>query len=459
MFAYKKKSDRSSRPPLILLLGITFAVNAMAGVPEEQVQRLSGDLTPVGAERGANEAGTIPAWTGGITEPPPSYTPGDHHPDPYAGESPLLSINAENVDQYAEFLGAGQLAMLKRYPAFRFEVYPTHRSVAYPQRVYEMSARNAVSGSLTEGGNGVVDVTEGFPFPFPASAEELMWNHQLRYRGKSNTRHINMMTPTTGGSYNTVTMTVTTSNLYYQEGATIDSIDNLLAKFTREITTPPQMAGNVLLVYESLNQVVQPRKVWIYNPGQRRVIRAPNVAYDSPSGGTDGMHVSDMTDMFNGALDRFDWELVGKKELYVPYNSYRIHSRDLANKDLVLAGHLEPDYLRYELHRVWVVEAKLRSGAHHINPRRTYYLDEDSYQILMVDHYDDSGDLWRYSEAHPINFYEVPAFTSTTEVHYDLQKGRYAVFRLDPDQPMPPFNVEMDANNFTPQSLRRRGRR
>jgi hypothetical protein len=254
-------------------------------------------------------------------------------------------------------------------------------------------------------------------------------------------------------------MAVTTSNLYYQEGATIDSIDNLLAKFTREITTPPQMAGNVLLVYESLNQVVQPRKVWIYNPGQRRVIRAPNVAYDSPSGGTDGMHVSDMTDMFNGALDRFDWELVGKKEMYVPYNSYRIHSKDLANKDLVLAGHLEPDYLRYELHRVWVVEAKLRSGAHHINPRRTYYLDEDSYQILMVDHYDDSGDLWRYSEAHPINFYEVPAFTSTTEVHYDLQKGRYAAFRLDPDQPMPPFNVEMDANDFTPQSLRRRGRR
>lgn len=459
MIAYKKNPRRNIEVALVLILGFSITVDAMAGVTPDQVQRLEQDLTPVGAERGANPAGTIPAWEGGIKQPLPSYQPGDHHPDPFAGESPRFSVGSDNADEHRQFLSAGQAAMLARYPAYRFHVYPSHRTVAYPERVYQMTTRNAANGELTEQGNAVSGVAEGFPFPIPGSAEELMWNHQLRYKGMSNTRHINMMTPTTGGAYTTVSMTVTTSTPYYQEGATLDSIDNRLSMYTREITTPPSMAGNVLLVHESLNQVKDPRKVWVYNPGQRRVRRAPNVAYHSPSGGTDGMHVSDMTDMFNGALDRYEWELKGKRELYVPYNAYRIHSNELSNEDLVQTGHLAPRFLRYELHRVWVVEAKLRPGEHHINPRRTYYLDEDSYQILMVDHYDDKGELWRYSEAHPINFYEVPAFTSTTEVHYDLQAGRYAAFRLDPSQSLPPFNTGMDPDDFTPQSLRRRGRR
>ena len=457
MISNKKQFRSSPFTALVLALGLLINSMALGDASPEQVARLGQDLTPIGAERAGNAAGTIPAWTGGLTEAPPEYQPGDHHPDPFADESTLLSIDPQNVDEYREFLSTGQLAMLKRYPDFRFNVYPSHRTAAYQQRVYEMTAENALSSSLTENGNGVAGVAEGIPFPLPTNGAELMWNHQMRYKGSSSVRHINMMTPTTGGSYSTITMTVTTSSLYYKPGATLESIDNRLSMFTREIVAPPRMAGNALLVYDSLNQVAQPRKVWVYNPGQRRVIRAPNVAYDSPSGGTDGMHVSDMTDMFNGALDRFDWRLEGKRELYVPYNAYRVHSNEVSNKDLVKPGHLDPAFLRYELHRVWVVEATLRSGERHINPRRTYYLDEDSYQVLMVDHYDSDGQLWRYSEAHPVNFYEVPTLWSTTEVHYDLKAGRYAAFRLDPTQPVPPFNQPMDSSDFTPQALRRRG--
>ncbi|NND57008.1 MAG: DUF1329 domain-containing protein [Xanthomonadales bacterium] len=442
-----------------VILGLLASSALQAGAMPDQVERLSRDLTPVGAERGANEAGTIPAWTGGITEPPASYRQGDHHPDPFAGEQPLLRIDSGNLNQHREQLGNGQAALLAKYPEFYLEVYPSHRTAAYPERVYEMTAQNAASGSLSENGNAVINVAEGFPFPFPENAQELIWNHQLRYRGTGSIRHIKMIAPTANGAFNEITMTVTTTNPYYHRGATLDIIDNHFTMYEREVTTPPSMAGNVLLVYESLNQVAEPRKAWVYNPGRRRVIRAPNVAYDSPSAGTDGMHVSDMTDMFNGALDRYQWELKGKREMYVPYNAYRLHSSELDYDDLVLPGHLDPRHLRYELHRVWVVEATLRNGSRHINPKRIFYLDEDSYQILMVDHYNSDTELWRYSEAHPINFYDVPTLWTTLEVHYDLEARRYAAFRLDPGKPIPPFNMELDPGDFTPQALRRKGRR
>jgi len=443
----------------LILLFMSTATVSQAGARPDEVHRLSEDLTPVGAQRGANETGTIPAWTGGITEPPAPYSPGDYHPDPFAGEQRLFRIDASNLEDYRTVLGIGQAAMLSRYPDFHIDVYPSHRTAAFPQRVYEMTAKNAVAGSLAEAGNAVVDVAEGFPFPFPDNAEELIWNHRLRYKGTGSVRHLSLVAPTARGAFNEVMMTVKTTNPYYRQGETLESIDNRLLMFLQETTAPAHYSGSMLLIYESLNQAVQPRKAWIYNIGQRRVIRAPNVAYDSPSVSTDGLHVSDMADMFNGALDRFNWELKGKREMYVPYNAYRIHSRDLSYETLVMPGHLDPQYLRYELHRVWVVGAHLREGFRHINPRRTFYLDEDSYQILMTDHYGKNGELWRYSEAHPINFYEVPTLWTTIEVHYDLDSARFVSYRLDPRKPVPAFNMDMKAREFTPQALRRMGRK
>ena len=444
---------------LCLVITAAYASVSGAGARPDEVERLSQDLTPIGAERGPNASGSIPAWTGGITDPPAGYQPGDHHPDPFRGEKPLFRIDAGNAEEYRAQLSAGQVAMLQAYPGFYLEIYPTHRSASYPERIYEMTRRNAANGALSENGNAVVGVAEGFPFPFPDNAEELIWNHQLRYRGESSIRHIKMTAPTASGAFNEITMTVTTTNPYYLPGATLESINSHFTMYEREVTTPPSMAGNALLVYESLNQVAEPRKAWVYSPGRRRVMRAPNVAYDSPSAGTEGMHVSDMTDMFNGALDRFEWELKGKREMYVPYNAYRLHGETVDSDDLLRPGHLDPGFLRYELHRVWVVEAKLRDGERHINSRRTFYLDEDSYQILMVDHYNSKNDLWRLSEAHPINFYEVPTLWTTVEIHHDLDARRYVVFRLDPEKPLSPFNVELDSGIFTPQALRRKGRR
>ena len=456
----QRHSSFSSRYLLVLAaLACAIPLTLNAGSKPDQVQRLSADLTPVGAKRAGNAAGTIPEWTGGITEPIEGYQPGDHHPDPFAAEKALFLIDRSNHEAHADHLSAGQIAMLQRYPDWHLPVYTTHRSAALPEHVYQMTAKNASTGQLGAEGEAVLNVAEGLPFPFPENAHELIWNHRLRYKGTGSSRHIVLVAPTAGGSFNEVTMTVDTLGLYYQPGATLESTDNRLLYFLQRTESPARLAGSLVLVHESLNQALQPRSAWVYNPGQRRVIRAPNIAYDNPTAVTDGLHVSDMTDMFNGALDRFDWELLGKREIYVPYNAYRLHSDDLDYKDLVRPGHLDPQHLRYELHRVWVVEARLKEGERHINPRRTYYLDEDSYQILATDHYDSQGELWRYSEAHPIVFYEVPTLWTTVEIHHDLQSGRFVSYRLDPRKPIPPFNDEMNPQQFTPQALRRAGRR
>ena len=440
---------------------ITFlAGTCFAGAKPGEVHRLGEDLTPIGAERAGTADGRIPAWAGGLSTPPQDYQPGTVHPDPFTGEKPLFRIDASNYKAYEAQLTPGQVAMLEKYAdSYFLNVYPTHRSAAFPARIYAMTRANAGTGTLTQDGEGVVDVAEGFPFPFPETGRELIWNHRLKYKGLGSIRKFSLIAATRDGDYQPVTLRIEVLGQYHQPGATLESINNRLLYFLQTIESPARLAGTLLLVHESLNQALQPRTAWVYNPGQRRVIRAPNVAYDNPAVATDGLAVSDMADMFNGAMDRFDWTLTGRREMYVPYNAYVAHGSDLDYDKLVLPGHLNPDIMRYELHRVWVVEARLREGVRHINPRRTYYLDEDSYQILLADHYDVRGALWRYSEAHPVMFYEVPTLWTSIETHHDLQSGRFVSYRQDNRSGAARFDMKLSPGQFTPQALRRKGRR
>ena len=240
---------------------------------------------------------------------------------------------------------------------------------------------------------------------------------------------------------------------------TEEELDNTMILFKQKVLAPARLAGDILLVHETMNQVREPRNAWTYNPGQRRVRRAPNVAYDNPGTTTDGLRTADQFDMFNGAVDRYDWQLVGKREIYVPYNAYELHSDQITFSDVLTPLHVNPDHLRYELHRVWVVEATLKEGARHIYNRRTLYIDEDSWQIMLADIYDNRDELWRVSEAHVINYYEKPLIWSTLEVHTDLQAGRYLALGLDNEFPMCTQDVVAKSRNFTPAALRREGRR
>ncbi len=448
-----------------LIACAVVATGALAKAPGDDAKKLGmtgTELTPVGAERAANKDGSIPAWDGGITAPPAGYKVGMHHPDPFANEKPKFEITAKNYKDYGDKLGAGQIAMFEKYPDWKMVVYPTHRTASFPQRIYDYSMKNAATGELVDDGEGVDQVAEGFPFPIldkdPAKAGmEAIWNHKLKFKGVSFARWNNQAIPTAGGQYTLIRFREEGLGLYYKPGNTLKDINNILLYFFEDVVSPPRLAGQVLLVHETLDSKKEPRQAWIYNPGQRRVRRAPNIAYDNPGTASDGLRTNDMTDMFNGALDKYDWKLVGKREMYVPYNSYKAHSDQTKVDDLIKPHFINPDLLRYELHRVWVVEANLRPGQRHINPKRTFYLDEDSWQILEVDHYDTDGKLWRYSEAPSVNYYEVPVFWSTLECHYDLKSSRYLVQGLDNQEQEYDFSFPATPDMFSPQALRQRG--
>lgn len=438
---------------------------AIAKVSPQEAAKLgvSGTpLTPMGAERAGNKDGTIPEWTGGITKPPAGYKIGDHHPDPYADDKAAFSITAQNYKEYGDKISAGQIAMFEKYPNWKMVVYPTRRSASYPARNYEMTIKNATTGELIDDGEGVDNVAEGVPFPIldkdPVKAGyEAVWNHKLKFKGVAGLRWANQASPTPTGSFTLTRIKEELLGLYYKQGNTLKDINNILIYFYQEVVSPPRLAGQVLLVHETLDSKKEPRQAWVYNPGQRRVRRAPNVAYDNPGTASDGLRTNDQTDMYNGAMDRYDWKYVGKREMYVPYNSYKAHSDKTKVEDLVKPGFINPDLLRYELHRVHVVEATLKAGQRHINPRRTFYIDEDSWQILTMDHYDSQLKLWRYSEAPSVNYYEVPLLWSTLETHHDLKSGRYIVSGLDNQEAMYDFSYQTTPEMFTPQSLRQRG--
>ena len=444
---------------LALALPALLGSALVAAVSPEEAARLDKDLTPVGAERAGNASGTIPAWTGGATEAPAGFTPGMHHPDPFAADQILYTVTKDNLAQYKDQLTAGHIALLQLYPDYKLPVYPSRRSAAYPQPIYDATRKIATTAELGANANGVLGAVMGIPFPIPTKPEEVMWNHLLRFRGNSATRYISQAAPARGGDYTIVRFEEEFLFPYVQEGKTPETLDNIVYYFKQAVVAPARLAGSILLVHETLDQVKEPRNAWIYNTGQRRVRRAPNVAYDGPGTASDGLRTSDQLDMFNGALDRYDWKLIGKREMIVPYNSYRLHSDKVKYKDILTPLHINQDLTRYELHRVWVVEGNVKQGTSHIYPCRTFYIDEDSWQILAVDQYDARGQLWRLSEAHCIEYYDALSFWSTLEVHTDLIAGRYIAYGLDNEDKMYQFNIKRTAQDYAPASLRAEGLR
>ena len=371
---------------ILLLVSMPLA----AKVAQDEADRLKTTLTPMGGERAGNKDGSIPEWTGGFTTSPPCYKGiGTRYCDPFPEDKPQFTITAQNYKQYADKLGDGQKAMFEKFPtSYKMPVFQTRRTAAYPDFVAEATYKNALEAELGGGGEALVNAIVGVPFPIPKTGVEPVWNHKVRYRGQSGRRWNNQAAVTSSGDFNLVTLREDVFFPYAQKDATPDSLDNVIIYFLQIVTQPPRLAGTITLVHETMDQVKEPRRAWQYNPGQRRLRRAPNVAYDNPGTGADGLRTNDQTDTFNGAMDRYDWKLVGKQELFVPANSYRLHSDALRYGDIVRKNHINADLTRYELRRVWVVDAVLRAGTSHQYKRRRFYVDEDGWQIRVVDIYD-----------------------------------------------------------------------
>jgi len=439
------------------VIAFTFGALTSLAATAQDASQLGKSLTPLGAEKAANSAGTIPAWDGAVPAKPAGFKPGILYPDPFAGDKPLFTVTAADVEKYKDNLTPGQVAMFKKFPDYKLNVYPTHRSAVFPKGYYDETLANPGKAKLSPGGNGVIGTTGGLPFPIPANGLEAIWNQLTRYRGETYRTDNVQVAVTRTGDYTPVRFQIELDVHFASlNKKPAERTDNLLFYFVQRIVAPARLAGQVLLVHEPLDQTKVPRSAWTYSPGQRRVRQAPNVAYDNPGTAADGLRTNDDFGLYNGATDRYDFTLVGKKEIFVPYNSYKLSS-GVNLTDLIKPGHINQDFARYELHRVWVVDAKLKKGTSHLYARRTFYLDEDSWAALLIDKYDGRGELYRTAEQHSITLYDVPMFFGTVELHYDLQSGRYLALNVRSGDDKMYEPAKLTAADFAPASLREAG--
>ncbi len=444
----------------VAVLALFVSGQAAAAVSVSEARKLDSELTPVGAEKQANASGSIPEWTGGLSQPPAGWEPGSVEINPFPEDEPLFVITRGNLDLYRDKLTDGHVRMLEQYgPDFFMPVYQTRRTAAFPDQVYDKFRENAVSAELLDNGNGVRDTIMTSPFPIPKNGLEVIWNHILRYRGEEISFRSASATPQVNGSFNQVVNEYDYFFAYSRNGADLDDIDNKIFYLKTDTIAPSNLAGTITLVHETLDQIRSPRLAWRYDAGSRRLRRSPNLAYETDLPNSSSLRSVDQKDMYNGAPNQYNWQLKGKREIFVPYNAYKLHDGEVRPDDVIRPGHINQELTRYELHRGWVVEAVLRTGISHIYARRVFYVDEDSWQILASEEYDAEGNLWRVSEAHNISYYSEPAFWTTMEMTYDLKAKRYYIDGLDDGFPAYDFNPGFRGNQFTASAARRAARR
>jgi hypothetical protein len=437
----------------------TAGFGAAAAVSADEAAKLKTTLTPVGAERGGNKDGSIPAWEGGMTKAPAGYKAGDPRPDPFAADKPVLTITAKNMDAHAARLTDGVKALLKKYPDFKLEVYPTRRSAAAPQYVYDNTFRNATKAKAVDGGHGVEGAFGGIPFPIPKDGYEVILNHRLSWTGTTVQAPVRVWVMTSDGKRAMASGgTQTFRRPYYDADAAIDKFDGYyqLGKFV--VSEPGSKAGEAILAHDGLT-ATQPRGLWQYLVGQRRVRKAPSVAYDTPDSVTSGIGLFDEAFMLFGPLDKHELKLVGKREVYIPYNNNRAASSKVA--DLVTPNTLNPALVRWELHRVWEVEATLAAGKRHVVPKRRYYVDEDSWQIVLLDGWDAKGELWRTNYTLTLLAPDIPAVIGNMLWGgYDLQTGAYYLNMASNELPVQYKAVApLPRSFFSPEELANEGAR
>lgn len=388
-----------------------------------------------GAVASANADGSIPAYTGGLMKPPAGYSPEKGYVDPFAQEKPLFTITAANADQYKDFLSVGSLALLKKQPAFQMPVYKTHRTAGLPD-----AAKKTIL------------------HPAPKTGEEAMANFLNRYAGGGFDREYSWFPVRANGDFYRVGYS---DKVVYAENMTPPQTDRgLQFAFLSRYTAPSSLAGTIYMVHEYRDPIANPRAAWVYSPGQRRVRRAPDLAYDNVADGTEGMRVTDQYFAFNGALDRYDWKLLGRKEMVVAYNTYKVGSKSLKYSDIVRKGSANPEHMRYEKHRVWVVEATLKSGSKHIYGKRVFLLDEDSWMILQEDCYDTRGEIWRVGVHGFIQVYDHGVPWYSIQMWHDLSNGNVLISHLDNEVKKPiEFGIKAPWASFQTDALRRLGTR
>ncbi|RZI39935.1 DUF1329 domain-containing protein [Herbaspirillum sp. HC18] len=436
---------------LIAAIASTAGGIAWAGVPATEAKNLGGNLTAIGAEKAGNKDGSIPAYTGGLTTAPAGFKAGDGiRPDPFAAEKPQFSVDGKNVDKYADKLTEGTKALMKKNADYRIDVYQTHRTAALPKYIEENTAKCAVSAKTTNGGRSMEGCHAGFPFPIPKTGFEAMWNHLVHFNGVAyGVKYRNWNVDASGRPSLSTEGNIVQEFPYWDKDKAETSV-----YFKQKIafSGPARRAGEQMMIIDPLDYADKERRAWLYLPGQRRVKVAPDLAHDTPNPGTAGSTTFDDVFLFNGSMDRFEFKLVGKKEIYVPYNDYKMAYGSTAEQ-LLKPKFLNPDFVRWELHRVWVVEATLREGKRHIYSKRVFYLDEDSWAAIASDEYDARGQLYRSGFAYVTPSYDMPAPSADLHGFYDLVSGVYSLIGYTAETGGVRIGKPLPDREWTPDSL------
>lgn len=450
---------------LALLLAAPLAV---AKVSEEEAARLERELNVRGAEVAGNADGSIPAWTGKWLGLPPGLTwkgPGQEaYPDPYAADKPLFSITADNMEQYAARLSDGQRALFRTYPGtFRIDVYPTHRDFDYTKEFKQRTLHNATHTELYNGNDGIAGYTGGVPFPIPKHGAEPIWNSRLHTTAFHQAGYYDDVAVFANGSRASrrswIQQKVPFADPALPIGSDYRDFNKYQAFVWTEVEIPVRDKGMITLILEPLDYTQLPRTVWRYMPGARRIRQAPNVGYDTPDG-PGGITTVDDTLGFNGAMDRFEWTIVGRQEMYVPFHSYRFDDPAVKQDQLLMIGHANPDYMRWELRRVWIVEANLREGFRHIYGKRRFYIEEDSWAIAITENYDGRGELWKTVLINSYYAYDVNGYEKRNQMFHDLRAGIYNTTRIiNETRPWNYSAPDPGADFFTTANLRKAGKR
>lgn len=442
---------------LAIAMSLSIAQQCSAAVTQEEANRLKTDLTPMGAEKAGNKDGSIPAWDGGYSKIPAGFKQGDPRQDPFANEKPVLSINASNMEKYSDRLSEGVKHLMKKHPGFRIDVYPTHRTATLPQWAYDNTAKNATRCKTKDNGLSIENCYGGIPFPIPKDGNEVMWNHLLSWKGQAYQFRFRSYVVGQDGK---ATMAAEGLNEvqypYWFKNGSIEKFNGDYWHILQTSYGPPFKAGESFLIRDPIDQVGKGRQAWQYLVGQRRTRKAPTIAYDTPDSVASGTSYFDEAFIFLGGLDRFQWRLAGKKEMYVPYNTNRTF---LAKPEELLGPQfVNPSDVRWELHRVWVVEATLAPGKRNAVPKRTFYVDEDTYIALLNDSWDAQGQLWRMSWAIPVVVPDIPGTVFMSFGLYNFLANNYNVQGLPNQLPHHLKLIDpLPDSYFTPENLAAKG--
>lgn len=376
-----------------------------------------------------NSDGSIPPWQKATVVPLPGWTTGKDRGEfsPFHNEAPTKRIDHANSQAHKNFLTSGQLALLTSKPGYTMPIYPTHRSCGFPDFVLKNTQRFHGEARIAMNGWQIENATlPSIPFPQPRSGIEALWNFLLAYQGVGMQWTMGM-TYLSSYSPDTEPVRYRFSQRVHTPWGTPGAMSIFHAPYNYGVTytyhAPAALAGQAISQRYYFDR--SPESFY-YFPGQRRVRRMTSYTHDAWTIGFEKTYPIDALLIFNGNPDRFDWSLQGKREVYVPYNAFNITGTDSSGKSIFERDFVSAHARRYELHRVWVVEGRLKPGMRHSTPRKVLYLDEDSWLAVIGEDYDGDDKLVRYKESAIMPIWEIGACSTIAGmIMYDLTQNRY----------------------------------